>query len=62
MFDNLVKSFVHNSTNDNMHCFANLLYQLFMIRETRVYLNGSVFLTGDKNDIIHYACMSQLGT
>jgi len=32
-FDNLVKSVVHNSIDDNMRCFANLLYELIMIRE-----------------------------
>jgi len=55
-FDNLVKSFVHNSIDDNMRCFANLLYELIMVRERRLYLNDSVLLTGDVNDIIHYVC------
>jgi len=55
-FDNLVKSFGHYSIDDNMHCFANFLYELIMIRERRLYLNDSVglLLTGDVNDIIHY--------
>jgi len=57
-FDNLVKSVVHNSIDDNMHCFTNLLYELIMIREKRLYLNDSVLLTSDVNDIIHYVCMS----
>jgi len=57
-FDNLVKSFVHNSIDDNMH--YNLLYELIVIiiRERRLYLNDSVLLTGDVNDIIHYVCTS----
>jgi len=29
--DNLVKAFVHNFIDDNMRCFANLLYELIMI-------------------------------
>jgi len=40
--DNLAKSCVHNSIDDNMRCFANLLYELIMIRERRIYLNDSV--------------------
>jgi len=35
-FDNLVKSFLLNSIDDNMRCFANLLYELIMIRERRL--------------------------
>jgi len=38
----LVKSFVHNSIDDNMRGFANLLYELIMIRKRRLYLNDSV--------------------
>jgi len=57
-FDNLVKSFVHNPIDDNMCCFANLLYETIMIRERRLYLNDSVLLTGDVNGIIHYVCTS----
>jgi len=53
-FDNLIKSLVHNSIDDNMRCFANLLYELIMIRERRLYLNDSVLLTCDVNHIIHY--------
>jgi len=30
-FDNLVQSFVNNSIDDNMRCFANLLYELIML-------------------------------
>jgi len=56
--DNLVKSFVHHSIDDNMRCFANLLYELIMVRERRLYLNDSVLLTGDVNDIINYVCTS----
>jgi len=58
LFDNVVKLFVHNSIDNNMRCFANLLYELIMIRERRLYLNDSVLLAGDVNDIIHYVCMS----
>jgi len=57
-FDNLVKSFVDDSIDDNMRCFTNLLYELIMIRERRLYLNDSVLLTGDINDNIHYICTS----
>jgi len=32
-FDNIVKSLVHNSVDDNMRYFANLLYELIVIRE-----------------------------
>jgi len=42
-FDNLVKSFVHNSIDDNMRCFTNLLYELIMIRERRQYLNDIMY-------------------
>jgi len=38
-FDKLVKSFVHNSIDDNIRCFTNLLYELIMIPERRLYLN-----------------------
>jgi len=55
-FDNLVKSFVHNLIDNNMRCFANFSHELVMIRERRLYLNDSVLLTGDVNDIIHL-CM-----
>jgi len=44
-FDNLVRSFVHNSNDDNMCFFANLLYELIMMRDRRLYLNYSVLLT-----------------
>jgi len=54
-FDNLTKSFVHNSVDDDMRSFANLLYELIIIRERRQYLNNSVLLTGDVNDIAHSA-------
>jgi len=54
----IFKPFVHNSIDDNMRCFANLLYKLIMIRERRLYLNDSVLLTGDVNDIIYYVCTS----
>jgi len=30
-FDNLVKSFVHNSIDDNKRCLAKLLHELIMI-------------------------------
>jgi len=33
--DNLVKSFVHNVIDDNMRCFAKLLYELIMHHDTR---------------------------
>jgi len=56
--DNLVNAFMHNSIDDNMRCFTNLLYELIMIRERRLYLNDSVLLTGDINDNIHYICTS----
>jgi len=59
-FDNLVKSFVHNSIDDNMRCFANLLYELIMIRERRLYLNDSVLLTGDVNDNLRRLVSSAL--
>jgi len=57
-FDNLVKTFVHNSIDDNIRCLASLLYELIMIRKRRLYLNESVLLTGGVNDIIHYVCRS----
>jgi len=41
-FDNLVKSFVQNTIDDNMRCFIKLLYELIMLRERRLYLNDSV--------------------
>ena len=56
--DTLINSFVHNSIDDNMSCFANFLYELVMLRERRLYLNDSVFLTEDVNDIIYYICTS----
>jgi len=59
---NNFKSFVHNSIDDNMRCFANLLYELIKIREKRLYLNESVLLTGDVNNIIHYVSTSSPGT
>jgi len=37
---------------------ANLLYELIMIRERRLFLNDSVLLTGDVNYIIHYIVTS----
>jgi len=42
-FDLLVKSFVHNSLDDNKRCFANLLYELIMIRQRKLCLDNSVF-------------------
>jgi len=37
-FDNLVKSFMYYSIDDNMRCSANLLYDLIMIRERKTIL------------------------
>ena len=45
--DTLVESFVHNSIDDNVSCFVNLLYGLIMIRERRLFLNDGVLTTGD---------------
>jgi hypothetical protein len=56
--DTLVKSYVHNSIDDSMRCFANFLYELIMIHERRLLLNDSVLITGSVNDIIHYVCTS----
>jgi len=56
--DTLINSFAHNSIDDNMRCFANLLLELIMIREGRLCLNDSIFLTDDVNDIIRYICTS----
>jgi len=53
---------VHNSIDDNMRRFANLLLELIRIREGRLCLNDSIFLTDDVNDIIRYICTSLLGT
>jgi hypothetical protein len=59
--DTLTKSFVHNSTYDNMSCFANFLYELIMLRERRL-LNDTVFLTEDMNEINYSICTSWLVT
>ena len=50
-FDTLINSFVHSSTDENMRCFANFLFELVMLRERRLYLSDNVFLTEDVNDI-----------
>ena len=57
-FDTLINSFVHSSTDENMRCFANFLFELVMLRERRLYLSDSVFLTEDVNDIIYFICTS----
>jgi hypothetical protein len=56
--DTLITTFVRNSIDDQMSCFANFLYELIMLREGRLCLNDGLFSTEDVNDITYYICTS----
>jgi len=56
--NNIIKSFVFHLFDENMHCAANCLFELIMIKTNRlcIGLNDDLFSYDELQTIIDFVC------
>jgi len=56
--NNIIKSFVFRFFDENMHCTANFLFELIMIKNNRlrIGLNDDLFSYDELQTIIDFVC------